>query len=271
MRLTPLRPSPSMAVAIVALVVSASGVTWAATSLPNNSVDSDTIVDNSVRSRDIRTDQVKQSDINRNAVAGEEVVDNTLTGDDIFEQSLGTVPFAQRSGEASTAQRAVDADFATHAADAQRLGGRPPGAFVTSDEVVPFKVRLSFGQKVEFISNGPIGLEADCRENISGDQDELRLLGVTSQDGAFMQGDTPHSGPGANSDTLDTDTPEDNRTMGGIVSLGPNPNATAVDDDIDTGFVAGPNGEYIGIDETTMYALRLGGGDCLLVGLAVVR
>jgi hypothetical protein len=271
MRLTQLRPSPSMAVAIVALVVSASGVTWAATSLPNNSVDSDTIVDNSVRSRDIRTDQVKLSDINRNAVAGEEVVDNTLTGDDVFEQSLGTVPFAE---QASTAQRAVDADFATRAADAQQLGGRSPGAFVTTDQVVPFRVRLSFGQKVEFISNGPVGLEADCRQNITGSgQDELRLLAVTREDGAFMQGDTPHGGPGVQTSDpfLDRDTIEDERTMGGLVSISSAPDQKAADDDIDTGFVAGPNGQYIGVDETTMYALRVGGSDCLLAGLAVVR
>lgn len=135
---------------------------------------------------------------------------------------------------------------------------------------MPFAVKLSFGQKSEFVSNGSVGLEADCRENISGDQDELRMLAVSHVDGSFMQGDTPHSGPGVNSNYLTPATPEDNRTMGGIVSAGPTPNEPAADDDIDTGFVAGPNGEYIGVDETTMYALRVGGSDCLMVGIATV-
>ncbi len=268
MRLDRFRPTPSMAVAMTALVISASGVTWAATSLPDDSVDSSTIKNNSVRSVDIRNGQVKRSDVNRNAVAGEEVLNNTLTGDDIFEPSLAEVPLASN---ADRADHAANADQAHEAAFAEDL--RPSGAaqFWSKRELVPLNVELSFGQKVEIVRNGPVALEADCRANITtAGQDELRLLAQTTEDGSFMQGDTPHSGPGVGSDFLNTDTPEDNRTMGGVVTTAAGEGQPAVEDDIDTGFVAGPNGDYIGIDETTMYGLNIGGGDCLLVGYAVL-
>jgi hypothetical protein len=264
MWLRKVRPSPSMVVAMTALVASTSGIAWA--QVRDNSVRSGDIRDGNVRAADIatnavghleiRSSAVRSAEIAAHAVRSSDVRNDALTGRDILESSLGQIP---------RAAHALQAD------NADTVGGIRPGNIITKSTVVPFYVRLSFGQKVEFVSKGPVGLEADCRQNITAQgQDELRLLGVTRQDGAFMQGDTPHSGPGVNSDTLDRDTPEDNRTMGGLVSAGPTPNSPAADDDIDTGFVTGPNGEYIGIDETTMYALRVGGSDCLLVGLATV-
>lgn len=244
-------PSPAMVVAIIALVISATGVTWAATSLPNNSVGTAQVRDNSIRSGDIRDGNVRHVDLGKNSVHGDNVGDNQLGGREILESNLGQVPSA------------------VAAVNAERLAGRPSTDWISVDQIRPFRVALSFGEKVEFVSNGPVGLEANCRQNITPQgQDELTLLAVTREDGSFMQGDTPHSGPGVGSNFLDTDTPEDNRTMGGIVTTQAGEGQPAADDDIDTGFVAGPNGEYIGVDETTMYAIHVGGSDCLLVGFA---
>ncbi len=213
---------------------------------------------NAVRAAEIATNAVRSAELAANSVGTSEVDDDSLTGNDILESSLGQIP------------RAGQADFATRAGDASTVGGIPASSIVTTNQVVPFRVALSFGQKVEFISAGPVGLEADCRANISGNQDELRLLARSTTTGAFMQGDTPHGGPGVGSDFLTPGTPEDNRTIGGIVSTAGGADQPAAEDDVDGGFVAGPNGEYIGIDGHTMYALDVGGSDCLLVGVAIV-
>jgi hypothetical protein len=271
--------SPAMIVAIVALVSSLAGPAVAdevariashisggdirnnsvsGADIRNNSLSQPDFRDGGIQSRDIGTGQVQTADLGDNAVRGDKIQPNTIDGSDIIGNSLGS----QEINEGSLT-----------VGNSERLGGLPPAAFTSSAEVRPFRVRLSFGQKVEFLTNGPVGLEADCRANITGSgQDELRLLAVSRVDNAFMQGDTPHGGPGAQSSDpyLGPDTPEDERTMGGLVSLSSAPDEQAAEDDIDTGFVAGPNGEYIGIDETTMYALRVGGSDCLLVGIATV-
>jgi hypothetical protein len=70
------KPSPSMAVALVALFVSLSGVTWAA------------INENSVRSKHIKDGQVKNPDIGVGAVTTEEVAEESLIGDDLIDETV---------------------------------------------------------------------------------------------------------------------------------------------------------------------------------------
>jgi hypothetical protein len=71
-----------MAVALIALFISVTGVTWAATSLPKNSV----------KSKQIKDGQVKSVDVADSGLTGADVGDNSLTGTDINEASLSGVP-----------------------------------------------------------------------------------------------------------------------------------------------------------------------------------
>jgi hypothetical protein len=266
-------PTPSMAVSIVALVVAAGGVSYAAATIGSGDVKNNSLTGKDIKNltgKDVKNNSLRSPDVR--GLRGRDVSDGGLTGADIADGSLGGADLgANTVGGDQILESSLGAvPSATDALNAQQLGGRPAGDYITNSVIRPFRVTLQFGEKKEFLTNGPIGLEADCRANISGNQDELRILAVTRENGAFMQGDTPHSGPGVSSDTLDITTPEDNRTMGGIVSTPAGDGQPAADDDIDTGFVAGPNGQYIGIDETTMYALKVGGSDCLLVGLGVI-
>jgi hypothetical protein len=100
-RFIPLRPSPAMAVAFLALLAALSGT---ATALQGT---------NTVDSGDIRNGQVKGKDIGRNAVTGRkikngavgsaDVKNDALTGADVNEATLGQVPSAANAGSAGTA------------------------------------------------------------------------------------------------------------------------------------------------------------------------
>src|SRR6266545_4958663 len=86
------RPSPAMVIACIALAVALGGTSYAAVTLPANSVG---------------TKQLK-----KNAVTSPKVKNNALKGADILESSLGQVPSA------------ASATNATNAANAATVGGR---------------------------------------------------------------------------------------------------------------------------------------------------
>ena len=77
-------PSPSMAVALLALFVALGGSAYAALK-----VGSKQIVNNSVRSTDLRNNDVRSKDVRNNA----------LTGADVNESTLGTVPSAATAAQ----------------------------------------------------------------------------------------------------------------------------------------------------------------------------
>ena len=111
-----LRHVRTHAVAYVALFVALGGTSYAASSLPKNSVSS----------KQIATGAVHTSDIAKNAVTGAKVAANTLKGADVDEASLGKVPAAASADSAATATTATNA---TSAANAAALGGLAPSAF----------------------------------------------------------------------------------------------------------------------------------------------
>jgi hypothetical protein len=110
------RPSPAMAVALIALFVALGGTSLAALRIGTRQ-----IVDNSVRGKDIRNGTLGGRDVKNNRLTGADVKgirgvdvnDNSLTGADVLESSLGLVPRAIRaagvSGLSNSRQvRAID-------------------------------------------------------------------------------------------------------------------------------------------------------------------
>lgn len=98
-------PSPSMAVALVALFVALGGVSYAAAT-----IGSAQIKNNSVRGKDIRN----------SSITGRDVKNESLGGRDVKESALGKVPRATRADAAGTA---TSASRAASAANADRVGG----------------------------------------------------------------------------------------------------------------------------------------------------
>lgn len=91
--LSPLRPSPAMVVACVALAVALGGTSYAAVTLPRNSVGT----------KQLKRNAVTGVKVKPNAVTSPKVANNSLTGADIRETTLGTVPSAATATTAGSA------------------------------------------------------------------------------------------------------------------------------------------------------------------------
>lgn len=102
-------------VSMLALFIALGGISWAAATLPKNSVGT----------KQLKKNAVTNSDIKKNAVTGSKVKSNTLGGSDINESSLAQVPSAASADAAASVgsdippvlkrvgSTASDADFDT--------------------------------------------------------------------------------------------------------------------------------------------------------------
>lgn len=107
------RPSPALVVSIIALVVALGGTSYAAFSVPRNSVGTKQLKENAVTT----------SKIKNGTVTGKKIANNSITGKQINASTLGTVPSANTANTATTAANSA------HAANADSLGGNPASAF----------------------------------------------------------------------------------------------------------------------------------------------
>jgi hypothetical protein len=111
------RPSPAMGVALVALFISLSGVSYG---VATGFIDSREIKDNTIRGKDIRNSTIRTEDLRNNEVRGfdirnstirsADVALNTLTGADVDESKLGKVPSAASADKATSADKSATAD-----------------------------------------------------------------------------------------------------------------------------------------------------------------
>jgi hypothetical protein len=113
------RPSPAMAVACIALTVALGGTSYAAITLPKNSVGAKQLEKNAVTPVKVKA----------NAITSPKVAANSLTGADVNEASLGAVPSATNAINATNATNAANA---TNATNANTLGGIPATGFLRS-------------------------------------------------------------------------------------------------------------------------------------------
>jgi hypothetical protein len=108
------RPSPAMAVALVALLVALGGTAYAGITIPNNSVGTKQLKNRAVTTKKIKNGTVTASKINTSGL---------------------TVPNALHANSADTAGSATDATNATNATDATMLGGETASAFFPANRV----------------------------------------------------------------------------------------------------------------------------------------
>lgn len=246
------------------------GVSYAATSLPKNSVGT----------KQLKAGAVKRSDIAKRAVTGSKVAARSLTGKQIKASTLGQVPSAAHAGSADTATNATHAGTADSAAKARvadLLGASSPSDFFPANKVRTFNVKLSFGETQTLFSVGTLTFSARCVENgadpngVAG-QDVVELLVATSQNGAILSDGENGGRFGRNpSDFLDTDTAEADRavawvrantgtSLGGIENNGAGYGMHVVD----------PNGVVVSVLDPVTGAVNLFGPDCLLAGTALI-
>jgi hypothetical protein len=96
-RFHPRRPSPAMAVALLALFVAMGGTGYAALNLPKNSVGA----------KQIKKNAVTGVKLKKNAVTGTKVKDHSLTGADISAGTLGKTPSTANADHATAADQAA--------------------------------------------------------------------------------------------------------------------------------------------------------------------
>jgi hypothetical protein len=153
-----------MCIALLSLFVALGGTTWAAMSLPANSVG---------------TPQLKA-----NAVTGGKVKNHSLTGADILLSSLGKVPSAAHAATADSATKATSADtataagtaYSTHFESALSLPGTP--TTVAALTLPAGSYVLSAKAQVDTLSASDI-VECD-------------LVAGTNSDRSFVQGGASH-------------------------------------------------------------------------------
>jgi hypothetical protein len=86
-----LRPSPAMIVAIIALVLSLGGTSYAAIVLPAGSVGTKQIKKNAVVSSKVKNESLTTQDVKNESLTTSDVKDGSLTTADISEASLSTL------------------------------------------------------------------------------------------------------------------------------------------------------------------------------------
>jgi hypothetical protein len=111
------RPSPAMVIALIALFVSLSGVSYGVATgfidsreIKNNEVRSLDIRNNEVRTRDLRNNEVRGIDIRNSTVQSRDIAINGVTGEDVKEDTLAKVPSALLADTATKANSATTAD-----------------------------------------------------------------------------------------------------------------------------------------------------------------
>jgi hypothetical protein len=192
------RPSPAMIVALIALFVSLSGVSYGVATgfidsreIKNNEIRSLDIRNNQVRSIDLRNNEVRGRDIRNSTVQSRDIAINAVTGDDVREDTLQKVPSALLADSATTATTATTAN------SAQSVGGLTlKRVSYTAEQNTDF---------VEIFSGGGLRLEARCA---SGPFIELRANPtaengwISSQFGGFSNNNNDFD-PGDNTLVLD--------------------------------------------------------------------
>jgi hypothetical protein len=146
------RPSPAMVIALIALFVSLSGVSYGVATgfidsreIKNNEVRSLDIRNNEVRTRDLRNNEIRGIDIRNSTVQGRDIALNAVTGEDVKEDTLQKVPSALLADTATSA---------TSAGSAGEVGGIEMRRIAFTGE--------AGGSFTEILNFGGLQLEARC-------------------------------------------------------------------------------------------------------------
>ena len=129
------RPSPALIVALIALFVSLSGVSYG---VATGFIDSR---NNQVRSIDLRNNEVRGRDIRNSTVQSRDIAINAVTGDDVREDTLQKVPSALLADNANVANTANN---------------------VNTLKIIPVTTMAENAEPVTLASHGPLTLSGEC-------------------------------------------------------------------------------------------------------------
>lgn len=192
---------------------------------------------NSVGAKQLKKNAVTSAKIKNNAVTTAKIKNGAITGAKVQASSLGIVPNATNAANAVTAAN---------------LAGQQS-----------FFIRLNPGGSQVIATNGSVSLIAACEQ--TGGNDFVKIYGATNSPGAILSGDDTLSGPGGSGEFLEPTTEAAKREL---VSRSDVSGEINVDNDIDDGFVLGPDGRMLAVNsEGIALGLNYGGSVCLAAGM----
>ena len=145
--------------------------------------------------------------------------------------------------DVNSAKTATDA---TNATNATNVSGR-----------TPFLIKLAAGQTQTIATNGAVSLQANCKVNGG---DTARILAQTTQNGAAVGGNTDYDTGDFNTGIAAGDRE--------VIAVNAAAGVTAIENDIDDGFVMAPDGKWLGVDgESSALGLNYAGAKCVLAGV----
>jgi hypothetical protein len=166
------RPSPAMVIALIALFVSLSGVSYGVATgfidsreIKNNEIRSLDIRNNEVRTRDLRNNEVRGIDIRNSTVQSRDIAINAVTGEDVKEDTLQKVPSALLADSAITATTATS---------------------VSTLKFIPRTTTAEGAEPVTLATHGPLTLLGRCAGNTVA---ELQVR--TTEDNSAVGGEAP--------------------------------------------------------------------------------
>lgn len=181
------RPSGAMVVAIIALVVAASGTAVAAKKL----VSGDTlIIKGSLSGNRLRKHTVTATQIRKGSLTGKLLQKHTLTGSQINLARLGTVPSATNANNATVATTAASALNANNASNAAELNGLPGSSYLTASNRIGAGriVTGSAPSSTTVFTSGPFTLTMSCANT------HLTLIASSAASGSIVDGQPVSTG-----------------------------------------------------------------------------
>jgi hypothetical protein len=170
------RPSPAMFVALIALFVSLSGVSYGVATgfidsreIKNNTIRTRDLRNNEIRTRDLRNNEVRGIDVRNSTIQSPDIALNAVTGADAKEETFGKVPSAAAS------------DTATSAGSVSTL------------KIIPVRTVAEDASAVALASHGPLTLWGEC------DTGTVAELSVST-----TENDSAAAGSGLRESDLDT-------------------------------------------------------------------
>ncbi|HET6171485.1 MAG TPA: hypothetical protein VFD90_02695 [Gaiellales bacterium] len=151
----PIRVSPAMGVALVALAFAVSG-----TSLAQGAA---TKIGRLISGSSIKKGSIPGSRLTKGGVTADRIKSNSLTGKQINEKTLTTVPSATEAQRAQSAATSTNAQRATNADNALALGGTAAAGFLTfATRTIPSGITVTGAFGIS--SNVTNGVTANVRE-----------------------------------------------------------------------------------------------------------
>lgn len=208
------RPSPAMAVALLALFVALGGVSYGVATgsidsreIKNNTIRTKDIRNNDIRSKDIRNSTVTGRDIKTGTIAGSDVKNDTLTGSDVNESTLGLVPGANLANLANRANSAASVDKLKTVGSYKKVSSTASNADEATARAAATEVPLISGL-------GPVSTYGKCFVDTDAGpgatpQTRAEIYTRTTQNGVIQEGDDDLPG----NPFLDTTTAEDARQL----------------------------------------------------------